>query len=479
MKNLRERWSGLLIFFLCISGFAQPAIPNQWFDFPTNFDTAWGGAPIAYTTNLILTPIDSQELFGNILILDTTNISPAYLNYNVLDTIPRTNRNLSYSSGTVLFYYAPNWASVSQGGTGPGETAYFIGGGDWRSGSPNGLFAIYADAGGSNIYLGGVGAGDAEVYASAPISWSSNTFHQIGVEWTEGDCEIYLDGALAATGDGVIYVPTRSTWTNGFFIGSDNNGYEQARGAFWNMITWTEEYGGWYTIAWPYVSNAFATWQGTLGGGGFGGMMGMGSGFGMPGGLGSLNPTNGCGCTCISNTTVYLTNIIASLTNRPGMTVTFTIEGGTNGLAYDVFATTNLMGSNIAGATWTWLGQGTNCGTYQITNQPTAPLVFTYGQPLAAQSFYILGTPVMATDGSGLTQAYEALVHTTSSDGFNTPNAWYLGQGLNPQTAAIGTQDPDGDGLQNWQEYLYGTNPQTSEGFAVWVSEPNGTSGIP
>ena len=73
----------------------------------------------------------------------------------------------------------------------------------------------------------------------------------------------------------------------------------------------------------------------------------------------------------------------------------------------------------------------------------------------------MLGTPTPAQDGSGLTQAYEALVHTTSSDGFNTPNAWYLGQGLNPQTFGIGTQDPNGDGLLNWQEYLYGTQPDS------------------
>ena len=130
------------------------------------------------------------------------------------------------------------------GGNRPGETAYFIAGGDWSSNSPNGLFTIYADAGGSNIYFGGVGAGTAQTYASAPISWTSNAFHQIGVEWTTSDCEIYLDGALAATGDGVSYVPTHGTWTNGFFIGSDNTGYEQARGAFWAMLTWMEEYGG-------------------------------------------------------------------------------------------------------------------------------------------------------------------------------------------------------------------------------------------
>ena len=81
----------------------------------------------------------------NALILDSTNLTPALLNYNVLDTSPKTNRNLSYSQGTVLFWYAPNWSSISQGGTGPGQTAYFVAGGDWSTNSPNGLFAIYAE----------------------------------------------------------------------------------------------------------------------------------------------------------------------------------------------------------------------------------------------------------------------------------------------------------------------------------------------
>jgi hypothetical protein len=438
MKNLSERWLGLLILFLCVSSYAQPAIPSQWFYFPTNFDTAFRSPPIAYTTNLILTPIDPDGLYGTVLVLDTTNLTPAFLNYNVLDTSPRTNRNINYAQGTVLFYYAPNWASVSQGGTGPGELAYFLAGGDWSSNSPNGLFAIYADAGGSNIYLGGVGAGDAEIYASAPISWTSNTFHQIGVEWTTGDCEIYLDGALAATGDGVIYVPPRSTWTNGFFIGSDNTGYEQARGAFWDMVTWTQEYGAWYTDGWPYLSNAIVTWQGT---GGFGGMMGMSSGFGMMmGSIGAGNLTAiGSSANCFTGANVCITNMssMPDTNGDGGMTFVFTIEYGTNGLLYDVFATTNLLGTNITNSSWTWLGQGTNSGIYQITNQPSAPSVFTFGGPLSAQSFYVLGTP-QTNDNSGFTTAYEGLViHGSPFSTNNTalpgmPVGWAFSLGLIP-----------------------------------------------
>jgi hypothetical protein len=403
---LRIGCAAILLLLLTVSGFSQspPAMPNQWFPFPTNFDTGYGSPPISYTTNLISTPVDTGPFYGNLLILDTTNLTPAFLHYDILDTnYSVAHRNINYGSGTVMFYFAPNWASVTQGGTGPGAIAYFIGGGDWSSGSPNGLFQIYADAGGTNIYFGGVGAGTATTYASAPISWASNTFHQIGVEWTSDDSEIYVDGQLVAASNGLSILPTHSTWTNGVYINSDGYGYEQARGATYALYTWTEEYGAYYTNAWLTDSNALATWQGTLGGGGFGGMMGMG-------GLGGLIP-GGCGCACVSNTTVYLTNIIASTTNGPGMTVTFTIEGGTNGLAYDVFSTTNFVGTAMTNSTWTWLGQGTNCGTYSLVNQPTN------------QTFYLLGTPAPATDGLQ-TKAYEALIHNWTNAAPNSTTAF-------------------------------------------------------
>jgi hypothetical protein len=137
----------LLLFSLSI--FAQPAIPLDWFYFPTpGLETIYGSFPVAYTTNLLSVPVG---IWGgdNALILDTTNLDPAYLEYAVTDS--NNVKNFSYDSGTVLLYFSPNWASVSQGGTGPGETAYFIGSGDWSSGSPNGLFAIYTDPDGSNI----------------------------------------------------------------------------------------------------------------------------------------------------------------------------------------------------------------------------------------------------------------------------------------------------------------------------------------
>jgi hypothetical protein len=131
---------------------------------------------------------------------------------------------------------------------------------------------------------------------------------------------------------------------------------------------------------------------------------------------------------------------------------------------YDVFATTNLVPS-----AWQWLMR-TTAGETNLTIT---------GLP-GPNEFFILGTMQLANDGSGLTVAYENLVgNTFSSDGYGTPNAWYLENGINPLSPGVATQDSDQDGLLNWQKYLYGSNPDVSEGFAVWVGTPNGTSSIP
>ncbi len=91
-----------------------------------------------------------------------------------------------------------------------------------------------------------------------------------------------------------------------------------------------------------------------------------------------------------------------------------------------------------------------------------------------------MGTP-QSTSGDGLTDAYQLFVSktnpdTTSTDGL--PDGWIALNGL-IGAANLANLDPDMDGLSNMQEYLYGTKPLVSEGFAVWVNTNGLINGIP
>jgi len=79
-------------------------------------------------------------------------------------------------------------------------------------------------------------------------------------------------------------------------------------------------------------------------------------------------------------TPVYITNLVTAPDNNGSMTVTFSIAGGTNGFAYDIYATTNLAYSPIY-SQWTWLGQGYTTNTYTFTNQSPG------------YTFYVLAIP--------------------------------------------------------------------------------------
>ena len=180
-------------------------------------------------------------------------------------------------------------------------------------------------------------------------------------------------------------------------------------------------------------------------------------------------------CTSGSNAyDVWITNVMATVTSNGNVNVQFSIEGGEPGVPYDVFANSDL-GFGAPNHPWTWMGQGYECNTYTLINLPNT------------SCFLVLGTPQFYTTNgitNALTDAYEQLVlqmnpEASQFDSYGVPYAWYAENGLVPQTSGMATQDPDGDGLLNYQEYQYGTKPQVSEGFTVWVGTPNGATSIP
>jgi hypothetical protein len=138
-------------------------------------------------------------------------------------------------------------------------------------------------------------------------------------------------------------------------------------------------------------------------------------------GAGSLLAVSTNTSGCVTNSDVWITNTMATTTTN-GTVISFSIAGGSPGLAYDVFATPALT-MPLTNGIWTWMGQGYPCVNYSLPGLTNSAV------------FLLLGTP-QDSYGNGLTDAYELLVlhnnpaNTNSGDGMLA--GWKVLWGMNP-----------------------------------------------
>jgi len=403
--------------------FSQPALPPDPFlgDYPfdtTNWLSIDGDAPIA-STNLVSVSLWNK----NALLLDTTNAAPAFLNYNVVESDGFTN--VTFDQGAVRCVFITDWATAdtNQNGTGPGDIGYLVAAGDWSSGAPDGFWAIYIDPGGTNIYFGGVSNSTTNIFVSAPISWPSNSIHLIAALYSSTNSQLFLDGQVAATSGPVTIVPATNTWTNGFFVGSDNNGYEQARGVFSSLEffdsnvfdpDWSEFFSGGYifTNGWPRLTNAYYTWLAAQGGG-----------FSFGGGgadywIAPPTPTNSVNTNYANYANFWLIG-----SNSPTQVYVSVVNTLSN-IAYEVLTNDNLASTN-------WGVWQAFVASNAVTPMP--PL------NLTSNALFFRGVMISQTGTNGLPDWW-------CLEYFNTLN-------VDPYA------DPDGDGLCNLDEFTLGTNP--------------------
>src|SRR5439155_19541772 len=169
------RWSCLIASLMlpCLLARVVHAVPpgggsNPWLDYwsfgNTNSLTDLGYAPLSFTN------LSSSNLGdGSAVVVDSTNA--AWLIYNVTEA-DNTN-NLTVDVGSIIFWFMPSWSGSNSGGVGPGQWGRFIESGSYTTNASYGVFSLYTDPQGTNIYfLTQTNNGNGAIYLSSPIAWT-------------------------------------------------------------------------------------------------------------------------------------------------------------------------------------------------------------------------------------------------------------------------------------------------------------------
>jgi hypothetical protein len=435
MKTVR--WMKIIGVFLITLGLLRPIISlaqsgppplppiptdpylDSWsFYDPTNWFSDLGYAPIGFT-NIICDQScwasDDGVIDCNGLILDSTD--PAFLNYKVVES--DGNTNLICSAGTIWFWFSPDWGSTNlgDGSIGPGVWGRFVDVGAWTSNADYGWWSLYTDPAGDNIYFSGQTNGAGTNYLNYPISWTAGSWHLIGLTYTATNSILYVDGQLATNGIGVSYWPGHDVLTNGFWIGSDFSGIEQARGEFVDVEAWANQYrsnyfSDYYNQMLPEISGT----SGFFGGGGGGGdfMPPFGGGGGGGGGTNDEYGTN-------------LWLYIDGVSNNLAGTFLMNTEPD---VLYEIQSTTNLAQLPMG-----WNSEG-----------------FVYGSEIT--NFVELDV-----EQSNRPDLFMRIRSWVDSNDSGIPDWWwltYFGQTTNVDAFAA---DPAGDGYDNLQKFQMGLNP--------------------
>jgi alpha-tubulin suppressor-like RCC1 family protein len=271
------------------------------------------------------------------------------------------------TGGSLRLWLRPYWSSESvTNGSSPGTTATVLEL-DAVSGGESALaWSLQISADGNTLGLfAETGSGLQEVL-QAPIAWQAGQSHCLVLDYGPYGTMFYVDGSVAAQGAGLPSIPVS---VGQLVIGSTLAGTNTAGADFDEFFSFNRlltafdvgMYYQWYSgqaALGPISDEEQARWGQRRRGTQMASILSPGNVY---------DPDQDSGCP--TGGPVYITNLVPSVDAYSNVLLSMDIQGGTNGVLYDIYSTTNLSGAPFPSG-WNWICQVETCNSYILSNQP-------------------------------------------------------------------------------------------------------------
>lgn len=381
--------------------------------------------------------------------LDMSGPDPRAL---IIPAMAATNRfNFARSNGTLRLWFAPAWTSTSLGGDGPGQWATLFELSQTNEVKTPFSLALALDPDGTNLIFFIRTNAEYVAWLRAPVRWWEGEWHQLALVYDRNGVNLVIDDVWAASSKEVPPWPGSSVWSQSVFsLGGNLAGGELAQGQLDEIHTFAYALPLDYLV-WMYEAFSPIAALGPI-------LEKNGKGL-QGGGTEAASAPSPCE-TCSTNDPgpsfappVPGFSFTSGLRFAPSPYLTSNGTGyvtwllGTNvGERYEIYQTTNLLGTSVWNSVWSRVATG---GVSFILSHPTND---------GAKAFYLAAT-YADVDGDGISDAYEYLVLRATNlwdfDSDGMPDFWEIAHGLNYTNRNDATNDMDGDGIKNLSEYLY------------------------
>lgn len=362
-----------------------------------------------------------QESWSGMALQRSGTVTP--LSVPALDASGRTNV-ICDASAAIRFWLTPYWSSQSLGGDGPGAEATLC---QLVVAEPKGVAEVWtlqASADGSSVALAGYTVAGHQVLLKADIAWASQSGHCIALDYGPKGTAIFIDGRIAAIGEGTWPVPTEGT---ALVCGSDWTGKASAEADLDEI----------YVFGRPLTEAAVAFY------------------YGAHEKQAALGPVSD------AEWQAQLDLAAKRKAEREAALAATSLQGGESLMSLQGYGT-NDYGTNL----WLEIGFGTNSAPLTLHNTSQGVCYQLLTRPDVAQPPWLIEQTLFGAAGTNTTTTvffnerpilfFQAGV---DSDGDGLVDYWESRIGTNPQST-----DSDNDGVNDYVEMIQGRNPNDPNG---------------